>query len=149
MLKKEVIKVKAYDCYVHFVDDLGDVIVFAETRGKAKVIAKRVYKDNGADEVEYIDIGAYRCPEYDKYYKNKDYMDWSDPETRLILVRDHDWRCCAYDLYQMDECEDCLAKPCCKEFKSYEQWAESEYERSIREYEWSQEDSQRGKREDL
>lgn len=112
---------KAYNCYIPMVDDAGDLIVFGETKGKAKVKAKRYYEDYDW-EVEYIDIAAYRCPEYDKYYKGNDYMDWNDPEERLILIRDHGWRCGAIEAYDADECIECAAKEHCKEYEAYLQW---------------------------
>lgn len=115
---------KAYSCYIALCAEVGDVIVFAETRGKGKVIAKRFFED-GNWEVEYIDIVIHRKPEYDKYYKGNDYMDWNNPEERLILIRDHGWRCSAIEAYDADECIECAAKEYCKEYEAYLQWERS------------------------
>lgn len=51
----------------------------------------------------------------DKYYKDgKQYMDWSDPEDRYILVKELDFHC----EYQ-DDCETCSAKSLCDNYIRY------------------------------
>lgn len=95
---------KAYKAWVEHGE--GSTIVFAETRNEAKVIALSC---DCCEDARYIDIRVRRVPEADKLYKGKSEIDWYDPETRVVLVRDFGWSC--YD--PSWECDDCPAKPYC------------------------------------
>lgn len=88
----------------------GSLIVFAETRGKAKVIAQCT---DEFEDVDFINIRATRKPNFDKYYKpGKVEMNWYDDDDRLALVK-AGWSC----LYGCDT-EDCIAKEFCCNYES-------------------------------
>ena len=95
-------------------DDFYSEIVFAETRGKAKVEALTTDCCNGAD---FMDIEVRRVPEADQYYKDgKWHLDWMDDEDRLILVKEFGYSCEYIDL---DWCRECAAKEYCDEYQDY------------------------------
>lgn len=100
---------KAYKVYSVSDPDRGSTIVFAESIGKAKGIAKLT--DVGEDSC-FTDIRVNRFKLADSLYKGDCEIDWNDPDTRLVLVRDFGWYC--YDYY--DECEKCVAKEYCLEY---------------------------------
>ena len=83
------------------------IVVFAETRGKARAIAA------GCEEFEddkFTDIEIRRYPAMDCMYKGARVADWDDPKTRRYLVKELGWRCAE----RIDsECEICPAKDVC------------------------------------
>ena len=80
-------------------DEFAATVVFAETRGKAKAIAR--YTD-ACEDVPYTRIEATRMPEADKHYrKGKVELDWNDPSDRIALVRDCGFRC-DYDAFDLE-----------------------------------------------
>ena len=83
------------------------VIVFAETRGKAKVIGLRELDD---DDIYFTDLSAYRIPELDKYYEYSDHMNFYNPVHRRILV-EHGMHC---GWVCDDECKMCSANDICE-----------------------------------
>ena len=92
----------------------GSTVVFAETRGKAKLKAQRT---NACEDAEFTRIECRRMPDADKLYKGQDELDWFDPEARIFLVRDHSWRCIdGRDSY----CDGCPAKQYCGEWEDEE-----------------------------
>lgn len=92
-------------------DDYCTIVVFAESAGKAKsYVLKYIF-----DGVNYCDLIANRVPLIDKYYqKNKKYMDWMNPNDRLILVKELGLRCAFYTS-DIPYCQNCRAKNYCKE----------------------------------
>lgn len=95
---------KVWDCQRH---EYGSTIVFAESRGKAKSIATRL---ETFDDSNFVDIRVNRCERADGLYKGNKEIDWDDPDTRLVLVRDLGWYC--YD----EDCEECVTKEYCLEY---------------------------------
>ncbi len=103
---------KAYKVWIE--QGEGSTIVFAETRNKAKVIALSC---DCCEDAEYIDVCVHRMKELDHLYKSRSEIDWWDPETRIILVRDFGWSC--YEAF-ISECEYCPAKQFCERFQELE-----------------------------
>lgn len=72
--------------------EYGEVIVFAETSGKARAYAL-AHMEN-FDDCGWTDLRVKRFPEYDEYYNNAPVVDfWHDDEHRVRLVRDFGWYC--------------------------------------------------------
>ena len=91
-------------------------VVFAENRGKAKSLAMA---SEALEGVEFLDLEVYRFPQMDKYYKpGKTEMDWLDPEDRIALVKDADFRCIEVN---REECKQCPAKEYCEDWKKYQE----------------------------
>ena len=85
----------------------GSAVVFAETRGKAKILARST---SACEDAEFTRIRCRRMPDADKFYKGQQELDWYDEEARIFLVRDHGWECIdGRDSY----CDDCPAKQYC------------------------------------
>lgn len=96
--------IKAYKVWLN--DGEGMTVVFAHSRNEAKVLAMSA---DCCEDGRYIDICVKRMKDLDGLYKGKVEIDWYDPETRLILVRDHAWSC----LESSWECDSCIAKKHC------------------------------------
>lgn len=96
--------------------EFGNEIVFAETRGKAISIAMGL--DNFMDS-SFMDLKAIRTPGYDQYYKpNKKYMDWSNDEDKIILVK-NGCHCLPEYVDIEQDCLLCCAKDFCDYFQDY------------------------------
>jgi hypothetical protein len=94
-------------------------VVFAETRGKARALAK--YTDACGD-CAFIDIEVRRVPQVDKYYKDgKTEFDWLNSKDRIILVKELGFECEEVDL---NVCEDCSAKEYCDKYKDEKEYLE-------------------------
>ena len=104
---------KAWYCSADYSD--GAVVVFAETRGKAKVIAMSTYE---LEDYEFTKIQATRMPQIDKYYRGKDELDWDVPEDRLVMVRYCGFTC-DHDTFDPDDCETCVAKDYCDLYETH------------------------------
>ena len=92
--------------------DFYALVIFAETRGKARYIA--LHTDEFEDN-KFCDIEARRVPHMDKYYKEgKRFMDWENPKERIALVKELSFHCEYIELY---ECETCPAKKYCDTYK--------------------------------
>lgn len=99
--------IKAYRVKDSKSDEGYVTIVFAKSVNEAKTIALAT---DACSEARYIDIRVKRLPDADRLYKGHNEIDWYDPKTRLILVRDFSWACeetCAM-------CFTCPAKPYCR-----------------------------------
>lgn len=95
-------------------DEFAAEVVFAETRGKAKSLAK--YTDACWD-TSFVDIRVTREPAVDKFYKEgKWHLDWEDPEDRVLLVSICNFRCEYVDL---DVCNQCSAKEFCDAYQDH------------------------------
>lgn len=57
----------------------------------------------------YIEISVKRMKALDGLYKGIPEIDWYDPETRMLLVRDYGWSCTETSW----ECLFCAAKKHC------------------------------------
>ena len=87
-------------------------VVFAETRNKAKAIAK--YTDTCAYS-KYVDICATRIPVLDSYYRGLSEMDWNDSGDRIAMVK-HAHFTCSYEDDLLDECDSCAARQWCDRY---------------------------------
>lgn len=105
-------KLKAY--HVENEDDYEwcSTVVFAETRGQAKVLAQST---NACEDADFIRIRAIRLPEFDKEYRGHSEMDWNDEEDRRALAR-HGWHCLGVDRKM---CATCFVKDDCQDYKAY------------------------------
>ena len=86
-------------------------VVFAETRGKAKVAAQGT---NTCEDLDYMDIRVIRFPELDGYYRGHDKMDWYDPEDRKAMVKIGGMEC---DDSTLDICNQCSAREWCGRYE--------------------------------
>lgn len=93
-------------------DGFVATIVFAETRGQAKVAAQWT---DACDGVDFMRIEARRMKEADKYYKpGKSELDWDNPEDRIAMVKDCGFTC-DLEARSESECTQCSAKEFCGE----------------------------------
>ena len=81
-------------------------VVFAETPGKARALAKDTDTFEGA---EFTDISVHRVPEMDGNYRGCSEMDWYNDDDRRVLVG-LGWRCWEPESW---ECEGCCARDIC------------------------------------
>ena len=99
---------KAYRAYE--VGGEGATIVFAETASQAKSVAKAC---DCCEDARWTDVRVNREPRADSLYKGQSEIDWYDPETRLVLVRDLGWAC-----YEPSfECDSCNARKFCSHWE--------------------------------
>lgn len=91
-------------------------IVFAETRGQARVIALSL---DGFEDTIFTDVEVRRAPYADKYYKHgKSYLDWDNPIERIALVKDCGF-VCDIDYFEWEDCESCSAKNYCDRYQDH------------------------------
>ena len=92
------------------IDASTAAVVFAETRGQAKVLAQST---DACEDMEFKDIRAVRAPKLDQFYRCKSEMDWFDPDDRIAMVK-YGGFCCSYevDVYK-EKCEACPAHEWC------------------------------------
>lgn len=89
-------------------------VVFAETRGKAKLLSM---KTDACEDADFINIEARRMKAADRYYKEgKTELEWNDPADRLVLVKECGFTC-DYDAFGIGECEGCSAQEYCEHYK--------------------------------
>lgn len=93
-------------------DPLFATVVFAETAGKARAIARNT---DACEDLDFIDISARRAPSLDLCYKGKEEMDWNDPEDRLDMVKLAGFECSG-EIWDPD-CEPCPAKGWCGRYE--------------------------------
>lgn len=89
-------------------------VVFAETRGQAKVLAQST---DACEDMAFTDIRAVRAPELDRFYKGKSEMDWFDPDDRIAMVKYGGFHC--LDIGK-DKCEACPAHEWCDRYEEEE-----------------------------
>ena len=98
-------------------DEFCATVVFAETRGKAKALAK--YTD-ACEDCAFVDIEVRRVPQIDKYYKDGiTELDWCNPQDRIILVKELDFAC---EYAEQEKCEYCSAKQYCDKYDEEKDW---------------------------
>lgn len=86
-------------------------VVFAETRGKAKVIAQRT---DTCEDVDFTKIIIHRFKEADSQYRGNSEMDWFDHDDKMFLLS-HGWYCS--DDIEYDDCKNCEDKELCSRWK--------------------------------
>ena len=87
-------------------------IVFAETRGKAIVLAQST---DACEDVPFTEISAHRVPQMDKYYRGKSEMDWNNADDRIAMCKEAGFSCAAE--VGEPECKDCPAKNYCDRYQ--------------------------------
>ena len=101
---------KAWTCRDEMSGDDYGTVVFAETRGKAKSIALTC---DACEDAEFRHITARRIPSLDRFYRDKDEMDWNDPDDRVAMVR-YGGFYCSYEMLKSElRCDKCPAKQWC------------------------------------
>ena len=97
----------------------GCTVVFADTRGKAHVLALRT---DCCEDAEWTDVRVTRLPEMDKMWKpGKWEMNWYDAEDRTALVKECGWYCS-----ETNGREDCLICPAAEWCDDYQEWKQEE-----------------------
>ena len=90
-------------------------VVFAETRGQAKVLAQST---DACEDMAFTDIRAVRAQELDQFYRGKPEMDWFDPDDRKAMVQYGGFHCSPeVDVYK-EKCEACPAHEWCGVFRN-------------------------------
>lgn len=112
---------KAWHCNSMDYQTDYSTIVFAETRGKAKVIAQST---DACEDTPFTEIRCLRAKELDKYYRGLPEMDWYNSQDRIALVKYGGFRC-SYEIPPTElECIDggyCPAKEWCERHKALEE----------------------------
>lgn len=100
--------------FVREKDGFCATVVFAETRGKARALARCT---DACEDSDFCDIEVHRLPNIDKYYKDgKTEMDWYNPQDRIILVKECGFQC---ESVEYADCDECSAKGYCDLYKDY------------------------------
>ena len=97
-------------------DEFRATVVFAETRGKARALARCT---DACEDADFCDIEVHRQPQMDKYYvEGKKEMDWFNSKDRIALVKDCGF-VCDRDCWEIADCDSCPAKKYCDQYKDY------------------------------
>lgn len=93
-------------------DEMFSTIVFADDRGRARMLATHT---DACEDAEFVNIRAVRKPQLDKYYRGNFEMDWNNDEDRIAMVRECNFECS----YEIDdpECEWCAASQWCGRYE--------------------------------
>lgn len=94
-------------------------IVFAETRGKAIQIALAC-SDGAYDYYEFTDMRALREPVFDAYANGRSYLEWSNDEDRVLMVKLGGFYCSPECYMTYEECLQCPAHEWCSAFEGME-----------------------------
>lgn len=117
-------KIKAY--MVSQIDSFNSIVAYAESANKAKSLA---LLSDQFEDVEYIDLQAYRLPEGDLEIDKVRLLDFYDPQDRVLLVKKYGFHC---EYVEVDECEKCSAKEYCtfyqEQIEEWESWEEYDSE---------------------
>lgn len=89
-------------------------VVFAETRGQAKVLAQST---DACEDMDFVDIRAVRAPELDLFYRGRKEMDWNDPDDRVAMVKYGGFRCDSETDVYKEKCEACPAHEWCDRYE--------------------------------
>ena len=90
-------------------------VVFAETRGKARSLARAT---DACCDVDFLDIEVRRVPQMDKYESPEKWeMDWNNANDRIALVKECGFECHS-DYFDIGECEVCPAKEYCGRYEA-------------------------------
>lgn len=94
-------------------DEFTAAVVFAETRGKAKVLA---LSTEACEDSDFMSIEVRRLKGVDKYYKpGKRELDWFNTEDRIAMVKDFGFTCIP-DAHCAETCNVCPAKEFCDDY---------------------------------
>ena len=107
--RNEMGKLKAYTC-TDKRECGSSTVVFAETPGKAKMIAQNT---NACEDVPFTDILVRRVPILDDAYRGRDEMDWMNAQDRIRMVRDADYECSGEVDVTEKKCRACPAFQWC------------------------------------
>ena len=95
-------------------DRFGATVVFAETRGKARALARQT---ETCEDADFCDVEVNRRPQMDKYYREgKKEMDWYNSKDRIALVKDCGF-VCDRDYWEREDCDTCPAKEYCDTYQ--------------------------------
>lgn len=109
-------------------DQFCATVVFAETAGKAKMLA---LSTDCCENARFIDIEVHRQPQVDKYYKEgKWHLDWENPQDRIVLVKECGFWC-GEEAFEFDDCELCSAKQYCDKYSDITSEYRSDFAREI------------------
>lgn len=92
------------------------VVVFAETRGQARVLLLHSDEFDGFD---YIEIPVYRASLFDECYRGEWQMDWYNAEDRIALCK-AGWSCID-DAFDPEDCKLCPANKYCDRWEDYQE----------------------------
>ena len=102
---------------------LFSTIVFAETRGKARMLAQRT---DACEDVDFTDILAHRVPALDDAYRGRSEMDWMDDTDRVLMVKYAGYHCSyEVDISEM-KCKECPAFEWCDRAEEYREAEDGE-----------------------
>ena len=97
------------------IEAVSAAVVFAETRGQAKVLAQST---DACEDMDFTDIRAIRAPELDRFYKGRPEMNWFDDDDRIALVKYGGFHCnIEVDVYK-EKCEACPAHEWCERYEN-------------------------------
>lgn len=92
-------------------------VVFAETRGQAKVLAQST---DACEDMDFTNIRAIRAPELDRFYKGRPEMSWLDDDDRIAMVKYGGFHC-SYEVdIGKEKCEACPANKWCSRYEKEE-----------------------------
>lgn len=100
------------------IEAVSAAVVFAETRGQAKVLAQST---DACEDMAFTDIRAVRAPELDQFYRGKSQMDWLDPDDRIAMVQYGGFHCSPEVDVQKEKCEACPAHEWCGMYEDLEE----------------------------
>lgn len=91
-------------------DEFFCAVVFAETRGQAKMAA---LSTDACENTDYLSIEVRRAPAADQYYRpGKRELDWYNAQDRIVMVKDLGFTCDP-DGIDPEACAACSAKDYC------------------------------------
>ena len=96
------------------IEAVSAAVVFAETRGQAKVLAQST---DACGDMAFTDIRAVRAPELDQFYRGKSQMDWLDPDDRIAMVQYGGFHCSPEVDVQKEKCGACPAHEWCDRYE--------------------------------
>lgn len=94
--------------------EFSAAVVFAETRGKARVLAQST---DCCEDVNFLDIEVRRMKEADKYYEDGKWeLNWLNSVDRIALVKDCGFFCDP-NYWMYGDCENCSAVEWCDQYQ--------------------------------
>lgn len=101
----------------------GCTVVFAETRGKAHVLAMNTDLCEGAD---WNDVRVTRLPKMDDHDRGRKEINWYDEDDRITLVKECGWYC--DETNEREDCETCPAAEWCNDYQDWKEDMEKQNE---------------------
>ena len=96
------------------IDASTAAVVFAETRGQAKVLAQST---DACEDMAFTDIRAVRATELDRFYRGKSETNWFDPDDRIAMVKYGGFHCSYETEVYKEKCEACPAHEWCDRYE--------------------------------